>query len=217
MAWHPFRNIGLKIAALGLGVLLWFTVSSPRLERSISVPIEYLGVPSTLELIGDTTEQAYVHVRGPENVISHLQSGDVRVVVDMAHATPVDHGTFPLRTDQILAPAGAEPMWIQPRQMTLSIAVVGQNTVPVEAVIQGSPAAGFTRGRISVEPSKVDVLGPEETVRLLRAAATAPVSIAGAKESVTQTVTIEIPDATLRLREPQKARVTVEILRGTGR
>ena len=36
MAWHPFRNFGLKVAALGLGTLLFFTVSGPRVERTIS-------------------------------------------------------------------------------------------------------------------------------------------------------------------------------------
>ena len=35
MAWHPFRNLGLKVAALGLGTLLWFTVSGQQVERTV--------------------------------------------------------------------------------------------------------------------------------------------------------------------------------------
>ena len=35
MAWHPFRNLGLKIAALVLGTLLWLTVSGHEIERRV--------------------------------------------------------------------------------------------------------------------------------------------------------------------------------------
>src|SRR5690349_23924486 len=101
MAWRPFRNFGLKLIALALGTLLWFTVSSQQLERSIRVPVEYRNVPDSLELTGDQTESVYVHLRGPDNVISRLEPGDVRAVIDMAQATAVDHGTFPLRTDEV--------------------------------------------------------------------------------------------------------------------
>ena len=35
MAWHPFRNLGLKTAALALGTLLWFAVSGEEVERLV--------------------------------------------------------------------------------------------------------------------------------------------------------------------------------------
>ena len=100
-------------------------------------------MPPSLEMLGRHSETAYVHLRGPENVISRLQTGDVRVVLDMANAAPADRGTFQLRTDQVVAPAGAEVIWVEPREVTLTIAVVGQATVPVEAMIEGTPAPGF--------------------------------------------------------------------------
>ena len=36
MAWHPLRNLGLKLAALALGTALWFTVSGPQVERNVT-------------------------------------------------------------------------------------------------------------------------------------------------------------------------------------
>ena len=35
MAWHPFRNAGLKVVALAMGALLWFTVSGQQAERPV--------------------------------------------------------------------------------------------------------------------------------------------------------------------------------------
>ena len=51
MAWHPFRNLGLKFAALGLGTLLWFTISGQQVERTVSrVPVVYRNVPGGLQI-----------------------------------------------------------------------------------------------------------------------------------------------------------------------
>ena len=71
MAWHPFRNLGLKVAALGLGTLLWFAISGQQVERTVSrVPVVYRNVPTGLQITGDLTEAVTVHVRGSENQIS---------------------------------------------------------------------------------------------------------------------------------------------------
>jgi YbbR domain-containing protein len=216
MAWHPFRNFGLKVAALGLGTLLWFTVSSQQLERSVRVPVEYRNVPASLELTGDQTDTVFVHFRGPDNVVSRFEAGDVRVVIDLAQAAAVDHGVFSLRTDQVVAPPGAEVMWIEPHQVTLSIEAVGMATVPIVANVLGEPASGYRRGAVTVAPNTVDVLGPAEQLRALQSASTGLVSINGATATVTATVGVEIPNAALRLRQPQKVTVTIPITRGGG-
>ncbi len=214
MAWRPFRNLGLKVAAVGLGALLWFTVSSQQTERSVRVPVEYRNVPASLELTGDQTESVYVHLRGPDNVISRLQPGDVRAVLDMTLATAVDHGTFPLRTDQVVAPPGAEVMWIQPQEVSLSMETMGLATVSVVPKITGTPAPGYVQGHVTVDPLTVDVSGPADQVRDLHAASTSAISIDGAKTPVIATVDIEVPNASLRLTQPQKARVTIDITHG---
>jgi YbbR domain-containing protein len=216
MAWRPFRNFGLKLVALGLGTLLWFTVSSQQLERSIRVPVEYRNVPDSLELTGDQTESVYVHLRGPDNIISRLEPGDVRAVLDMAQATAVGHGTFPLRTDQVVSPPGAEVMWIEPSEVSLSLETMGAATVAVEPNVTGVPAAGYARGAITVTPATVDVLGPADQVKALHAVSTNPISIDGATTAVTATVGIEVPNAALRMKVFQRASVTIAIVRGGG-
>ena len=56
MAWHPFRNLGLKTVALVLGSLLWLVVSGQQVERSVRVPLEYRKKPLGLEITGDPPE-----------------------------------------------------------------------------------------------------------------------------------------------------------------
>ncbi|HUL75117.1 MAG TPA: CdaR family protein [Vicinamibacterales bacterium] len=212
MAWHPFRNAGLKIAAVALGTLLWFTVSGQQVERTVSrVPVVYRNVPAGLQITGDLTEAVTVHVRGSENQISRLQTDEVSAVVDLAGAEAGQRSTFPLRTDQVAVPAGAEVMWVDPAEVTLTLEPSGTKAVPVRPTVDGEPAAGFMMTGVAVDPQTVVVAGPKSRLAIATAATTEPVSIAGAKQTVTALVDISPTDAELRLREPRSARVTVTI------
>ena len=42
MAYHPFRNPGLKVLSVSIAVLLWLTVAGePMVVRSFRVPLEF--------------------------------------------------------------------------------------------------------------------------------------------------------------------------------
>ena len=213
MAWHPFRNLGLKFAALGLGTLLWFTISGQQVERTVSrVPVVYRNVPNGLQITGDLTEAVTVHVRGSENQISRLQTDEVSAVVDLADAAAGQRSTFPLRTDQVAVPAGVEVMWVDPAEVTLTLETAGASVLPIKPAVDGLPARGFAISTIEVDPKTVTLAGPESRLRAATAATTEPVSIAGADAPVTAIVAVSPMDAELRLREPLAARVTVTIV-----
>ncbi|HKW00680.1 MAG TPA: CdaR family protein [Vicinamibacterales bacterium] len=213
MAWHPFRNLGLKTAALGLGTLLWFTVSGQQVERTVSrVPVVYRNVPTGLQITGDLTEAVTVHVRGSENQISRLQTDEVSAVVDLADAAVGQRRTFPLRTDQVAVPAGVEVMWVDPAEVTLTLETAGTAVLQIKPVVDGQPAPGFAVSAIAVDPVAVTLAGPESRLRAATAATTEPVSIAGANTTVSAVVAVSPMDAELRLRDPVAARVTVTIV-----
>lgn len=213
MAWHPLRNLWLKIAALGLGTLLWFTISGQQVERTVSrVPVVYRNVPTGLQITGDLTEAVTVHVRGSENQISRLQTDEVSAVVDLADAAAGQRSTFPLRTDQVAVPAGVEVMWVDPAEVTLTLEAAGSAVLPITPALDGQPAAGFAISTIAVDPVTVTLAGPRSRLQAATAATTEPVSIAGANATVSAVVAVSPMDAELRLREPLAARVTVTIV-----
>jgi hypothetical protein len=107
MAWHPFRNIGLKLVALVMGTGLWFAVNGPRVDRVVTgVPVSYRNTPATLDL-SNQTQAVDVHVRGVEGQVSLLQPGEILVMVDLAGRTP-GVVELPLRADSVVAPPGVE-------------------------------------------------------------------------------------------------------------
>jgi len=210
MAWHPFRNLGLKTLALALGGLLWFTISGYEIERRISVPVSYRNVPSPLELTGEQTDRVTVHVRGDDNVVSALTEGSLRVVVDLAGGRS-GANTMPLRTDHVSSPARVEVMQIDPATVTVTLERAGQIAVPVRPTIEGQPAPGFVVGRVQVEPAMVTIAGPESRLTDTISVVTERVLVSGRSTRVVEEVAVGVNNPRLRVHSPRSVRVTVQI------
>ena len=119
MAWHPFRNLGLKFVAVGLGTLLWLTVGSEHLvERSVRVPLLFRNVPDTLEILPDAPDSVEVHLRGRAGQLTGDQA-DVTVYIDLADGRPGSR-LFHLRTDQVATPFGVEVTQVFPSTVMLT-------------------------------------------------------------------------------------------------
>ena len=208
MAWHPFRNIGLKAAALGLGTLLWFTVTGERVERKVPrVPIYYRNLPASLE-ITDQPDSVDVSIRGSYADISRIQ--DMAITADLAAAVP-GANVLPLRVDMVSVPLGVEVTQIDPGAVTVWLERSATAEVPISPTIEGQPAPGYAVKQVIVDPKTVMVVGPQSRLKPTTTAVTERVSIHGQMATYIQVVSVAVADAQLRLTEPKTVRVTVHI------
>jgi len=120
MAWRPYRNLGLKLTALGLGLLLWMTVAGHQVERRITVPLSFSNVPQPLELTGERLDAVAVDVRGDDTIVSGLASADIRVVVNL-EGTEAGETLVPLEPDYVDVPFGVEVLQIEPASVTVTL------------------------------------------------------------------------------------------------
>jgi len=212
MSFHPFKHMGLKVLAVLLASLLWLTVAGEHVvERTMRVPLELRNVPPQLEIVGDPPMTVDVRVRGSSSMLGRMDPGDVVAILDLEGARPGSR-LFHLRTDEVKGPYGVDVAQITPATISLALEKSGRRSVPVVPAVEGEPAPGFIRGRSTVTPATVEVLGPESRLRELESATTEPISIAGQRASVSDVVTIGVSDAALRIAEAQTATVAVEIL-----
>ncbi len=213
MAYHPLRHLGLKVLAITLASVLWFTVAGQHVvERSLRVPLAVRNLETSLEIVGDLPETVDVRVRGSEAQLSRLEPGEV---VAMLNLTTARTGSrlFHLRADEVGVPYGVEVAQVNPPTILLSIERSIRRIVPIVPATDGDPAPGFVVGRISAEPATVLVVGPESHVREVGSATTEPVEIDGRNERVRDVVTVGVADSSVRLVEqPQSATVVIEIL-----
>ena len=211
MAYHPFRNLGLKFLSTIIACLLWLLVAGERVvERVMRAPVEFQNLPAGLELVGIPPDTVEVRLRGSSGALSRMASGDMAAVLDLRTARP-GRRLFHVTPTQITVPYGIEVVQVGPSTLPVEFEMTGFRTVPIEPVVEGKPADGFEVTKVTTEPQTVEVTGPESALKRLANAVTESVSVADENRSVKESVTIGVPDASLRLRAPQSAVVTVTI------
>ena len=211
MAYHPFRNLGLKFLSTCIAALLWLVVAGERVvERVMRAPVEMQNLPDSLEIVGTPPDTVEVRLRGPSGALSRMAAGDMAAVIDLQSARP-GRRLFHLTQNNVSVPYGTEVVQVGPSTLTLEFEMTAVRTVPVEPDVEGRPAIGYEVTNVASDPATVEVAGPASAVKRLQAAITEPVSVQDQTRSVREIVTIGVPDSTLRLRSSKAAVVTVTI------
>ena len=211
MAYHPFRNLGLKFLSTLVAVMLWMIVAGERVvERVMRAPVEFQNLPAGLELVGNPPDTVEVRLRGSSGALSRMTAADMSAVLDLSTARP-GRRLFHITSSQVNVPYGLEIVQVGPSTLMMEFEMSGIRLIKVEPDVDGRPANGYEVTKVTSDPEMVEVAGPESALKRLQAAITEPVSIADQTRPVREVVTIGVPDASLRLRTPQTAVVTVTI------
>lgn len=212
MAYHPFRNPGLKALAVLLATALWFIVAGEQnVERTLRVPVEYRNKATNLEILGDPPSAVDIRVLGSSALLSRIDPGEVVAILDLESARPGSR-LIPIRTEEIRVPFGVSVLQVTPPTIQLELEHSAQRRIPVEPAVEGEPAPGFVAGSVKAKPDSVEVIGPQSRVNALTAATTETISITGLREPLTDTVTVGVLDSAVRLVEPTRAEVIVDIV-----
>ena len=211
MAYNPFRHFGLKAVAVGIAALLWVAVGGEKIvERSLQAPLQLQNMPQELELVGETPSTIVVRVRGTSTSLGRLAPGDVKAVLDIVTARP-GRNLFHIGPDLVSVPFGVEVTYAGPATVPLVFERQLTRQVPVKPEVDGEPAPGYEIRRVTVEPASVEVVGPESALRDLAGAVTEPVELKASAAQIRESVDVVILNSMARLRQPQRAVVTVDI------
>ena len=211
----PFGNLGLKVLSLGIGGLLWISVSGEEtVERGLRAPLELQQFPAGLEIQGDAPSTVDVRVRGTSGALSRVGPGDIIAVIDL-HAVRAGNRLFAITPVQVRSPYGVEVVQVTPSTIALAIENSATREVPVAPSVEGAPAPGYVVvGKPVVTPDRVEIIGPETAVRRATEAITETISVAGLHDSLKEDVTIGLLDPSLRLKTQRTVTVAVKIAPG---
>ena len=211
MAYLGFRHLGLKCISVALAALLWLVVSGEQIvERALRVPLEFTNLPQQLEMVGEPPNVADVRIRGSSGALSRVSPGELVAVLDLRSARR-GRRLFHLAGSDVRVPFGIEVVQIAPSNVAIAFEESATKMLPVVPNVEGDPADGFVVGTVRADPATVEIVGPATAVAGLTEAITEAVSVTNATEAVTESVTIGVPDSTVRLRNPQSAKVTVNV------
>lgn len=163
-----FKNIGLKILALIISIILWYVVlniNDPEISKSFNCAVTVENAESlndlgkTYEIVDGST--AYFNVRAPRSIIANLSSSDFKAVADMENLT--DMSKIPI---EVTATRYASQIEIMKRTENLVIETEdlmrAQYIIAADAV--GEPAEGTVISSLSVSPNVLKLSGPASVV-----------------------------------------------------
>jgi YbbR domain-containing protein len=206
---YVLHNFGLKFLALLIAFGLWYSVADdPVAEIAINVPIELHNIPNNLVVSSEVIPEAQIRVRGPARVIRQLRPEEIHPIIDLTGVKPGEK-TFDLTAQQIHLPGEADVVQVVPSHLRISFDYSAHKEVEVRPRVTGSFASGYRLVGAQVEPSRVEIVGPEQRVNMIENAITDPVDATGVMGRASFTTNVYIPDPLVRLVKPAPVRVTV--------
>lgn len=192
------ENLGLKIAAILLSIVLWFFVTSRgQSEISIDVPLEFKNIPSGLEMVNHGMKTITLNIKGQERIIKTIRSSDVRVALDLSRAKKGE-GVYYINRDDIKLPHAGTVTNIDPSSVRVITEETASKTVKVVPVIIGEPARGYYLKSIEVSPQTLIIEGVRSEIAKASTLKTEPLDITGLNETVKQDLRIDVTGRNIR-------------------
>jgi len=183
--------------------------------KSVPVVVDRGVVPDGLDIREPVLSESEVVVRGPESVVQR--------VIEAVAGVRIDPTGLDVNQEVKLVPidaAGAELTHVdlEPATVRVRIAVFTDRqtrSLPVNPIVNGTPAVGWEVASVTVDPLVVLVEGDADELQPLGKIDTLPVSVAGATGTVEATIDFDLPDGVLPL-GVENATVTVVLRQVTG-
>ncbi len=208
-------NLGLKLVALFLAVVLWFFVSAPRREpvseRAFPAPLSIVRMPRDLVITTQLPDTVSVRLRGRASDLRSVSSQNLEVILDLNWAQAGD-ATITLRPQAINVPPDVEVVSIDPTKLRFRVEQLRQRVVRVRAFLIGQVPDSVVAGEPTVEPDQALISGPSSQIRNTAEVATERIIMTGRTDTFTQSVAVVSDSPLVRVIKPLMVEVTVPVL-----
>jgi YbbR domain-containing protein len=182
------EDLGLKLLALAITLVLWYAVTGQRTPTTIHLRGVHLNfhLPSDMEVSNDPRTEVEVTLSGNKNVLERIDARDLVAYVDVSDFKPGER-SVQLTPERVTLglPDGVRVEGIEPGTMPLRLEQRIERVIEVEARTEGSLLEGYELREIKIVPEKVRVRGPASRVNALQKLSTEPISLDEHKESFT--------------------------------
>ena len=205
-----FHNLGWKLLALAIAVVLWALVASePELSEFATVRLEYRNLPEYLEIGSDPVGSVSLELRGPSGELRGVGDGiQPAVVLDMSDVRPGER-TFTIGAGNVKLARGVRMVRSIPSEVRFLFERRVVRFVPVGVRTTGQGQNGYTVAHQSVTPDRLEIAGPSSRVARIAAAVTDPVDLSSAVGTSQFRVNAFVDDSFVRFQSSPQVVVTV--------
>ena len=205
------ENWMLKVLSLIFALLLWFFVMGERkMEVGFAIPLQLKNVPAGMMVANDVPSLVDVRISGPRTLLMNLRPNDISISVDLKGLKP-GLTTFRRLEERLNIPSALKVTRLSPSYVDVKLERIRERKVPVQVVVNGSPAAGYRVTGVQVKPAKVVVEGAESELKGVSEVETEPVDVQGVKQSFTLMVPIAYRGTYTYLKDQKTAEVRVSV------
>jgi uncharacterized protein (TIGR00159 family) len=157
--WPVFSQM---MASLALAILFWATLiiaQGEKLEKVLTVPVEYTASPAHLVLVGDKQQESRLHLAGSKSDLGAVNPAHLSVKIDLSKAVSGKH-TFLITSDNIRLPRGVDLLDVEPSSVTLTLAELKLHEILVKPQFVGKLPSGLKIQSIALNPRMVWALSP---------------------------------------------------------
>jgi YbbR domain-containing protein len=196
---HPIsKNLGLKITAVLLSILLWvFATSRGLSEIVLDVPLEFRNIPPRLELMYYDVKAVSLNIKGQERLIRTIRPTDIRVWIDLTKAKKGE-GIYAINKNNISLPLTVTVKNITPSSVKVSLEESVSRTVKIRPIVVGIPEKGYYIKSISVVPQTVDLEGASSEIKKVDKVKTEPLDVTGRSETLTKDLKLDVSGMNIR-------------------
>ncbi len=206
------RNLGWKLLALSLAVLLWLAVSSnPEVVSFVSVPVQYKRIRGGLEISSDVIENVYLEVQGTPTQLARLNDSQPAVTFDFSQVSMPGERTFDIDERAISLPQGTRLVRAIPSQLRFDFDRRATKSVAVVARFIGELPAGCTLSRYETIPPTLTVVGPINRLARIDTAQADPIDLTGVKSKTEFGVNVFVDDPHVRFAGSPKVLVRLYV------
>jgi diadenylate cyclase len=122
MRWSVVSNAGVKLAALGLAGLIWSASFVPlgTTVRTVSVPVEFVGVPAGMDISAPSADHLEVQVRGSAWVMDSMSLSRLVARFGLRGARPGPL-SIPVDADNLNLPPGVVMERVSPARIAVRL------------------------------------------------------------------------------------------------
>lgn len=182
------EDLGLKLLALAITLVLWYAVTGQRTPATIHLRGVHLNfhLPNDMEISNEPRTEVEVALTGNKNVLERINARELVAYVDVSDFKPGER-SVQLTPDRVSIglPDGVRVEGIEPNTVPLRLEQRVEREIEVEARYDGNLPAGYELREVKVAPPKVRVRGPASRVNALQKLTTETVSLNEHQESFT--------------------------------
>ena len=206
------RNWPVKLVCFVLAVFIYLFYRHATIQKETKVvPLNVSSQGITLPA-QNIPSYVKVSLKGRPEDLARITEKNISAVINLDYHT--EEGKFKVPVDIRLAP---EIMGIEPLEVTvdksfleINVAKKDRKQLPVEAEIQGTPAAGYEITDIAVSPSTIGVSGAKSIIDAMVEVSTDEISVDEKRTSFSQNIGIH-HDSQLISYDNKTVTVTVTI------